>query len=781
MPDQLSPETIDSIVHGYNSDPFAVLGPHPTTHDGKPATAVRAFLPWATALQVARHDGPVYDAWQIHPEGLFEAVIPGTESFGYILRATNPQGGTVDLVDPYSFGPLLSDFDLYLIGEGNHFRTYEKLGAHLRDVGGTQGVHFAVWAPNAQRVSVIGNFNNWDPRVYPMRLHPGQGIWEIFIPNLPEGEAYKYAVRSKYNGFESQRADPYGFYAELRPQTASVVAGLDHHQWNDNIWLAERGQRQSLDKPIAIYEVHLGSWWRVYDDEGRSHPINYRELAHRLVDYVKEMGFTHLELLPISEHPFDGSWGYQTIGYYAVTSRYGTPTDFMYFVDYCHQNGIGVFLDWVPAHFPKDIHGLNYFDGTHLYEHADPRLGERPDWGTLVFNFGRNEVRNFLLSNALFWLDKYHIDGFRVDAVASMLYLNFGKEDGAWVANRYGGKENLEAIDFIRKFNELVHLEHADVLTMAEDSTDWPMVTRPTFLGGLGFDLKWNMGWMHDMLDYMENDPIYRRFHHNLLTFSLMYAFSENYLLPFSHDEVVHLKKSMLNKMPGDGWQQFASLRALFGYMFTHPGKKLLFMGSEFGQRSEWSEDRPLDWHELGNESHQKMRAYVRDLLHTYHDQPALWQVDSGWEGFQWLSAEDHDNSVISFARKAWDPNEMVVVVCNFTPVVRENYRVPAPRPGYYREIFNSDADAYWGTNQGNLGGAEAVPDAWAQSGHALWLTLPPLGVLMLKPDPLPPPQPETAQIAPEPSPEPPPQPEPTPEPPAKPPRKRASSTKDSA
>ncbi len=739
----LSNETIASIVGGHNRDPFAVLGPHLAEQDGQPATVIRAFLPWAAAVQVVKQDVAQFEMWRIHPDGLFEAVVPGEGGFGYVLRATNVASDTVDLVDPYSFGPLLSDFDLHLIAEGTHYRTYEKLGAHIREVGGVWGVQFAVWAPDALCVSVIGNFNDWDGRVYPMRRHPVQGVWEIFLPGLGEGEAYKYEVKSQQHGYVADKADPYGFYAELRPQTASVVASLEGYAWDDGDWLGHRGERQALDAPMSIYEVHLGSWWRVMEESGLhegGRPLTYRALAHQLVDYVKRMGYTHIELMPVSEHPLDASWGYQTVGYYSVTSRYGTPKDFMYLVDQCHQNGIGVFLDWVPAHFPKDIHGLNYFDGTHLYEHADPRLGEHPDWGTLVFNFGRNEVRNFLLSNALFWLDKYHIDGLRVDAVASLLYLDFSREPGAWVPNRYGGRENLEAIDFLKKFNELVHLEHPDVLTMAEDSTDWPMVTRPTFLGGLGFDLKWNMGWMHDMLDYMAYDPIYRRFHHNLITFSLMYAFSENYLLPLSHDEVVHLKKSLLNKMRGDGWQQFANLRTLLGYMFSHPGKKLLFMGAELGMRNEWSETRSLDWHELEHDSHQRFHQYAHDLLQLYRSQPALWQVDNSWEGFQWLAANDSENSMIAFVRRAAPrpgsyPDDMVVVVCNFTPVPRYNYRVPAPRAGYYREILNSDAEAYWGSNVGNAGGSQAVEDAWAESGYALNLTVGPLSVLMLKPE----------------------------------------------
>jgi 1,4-alpha-glucan branching enzyme len=759
MADTLSPAAVQALVTATSNDPFALLGPHRVEHEGQPAWAVRVLLPWATGVQVVRSDtGTAYDAWPVHPQGLFEAIIPGAEGFAYRLEATNGHGQNISLLDPYNYGPQLSEFDLHLIGEGNHFRTYEKLGAHVIEVGGVRGVHFAVWAPNAQRVSVIGNFNGWDERIYPMRLHPAQGIWELFIPNLREGEAYKYSVLSRYNGFKAEKADPYGVYSELTPHTASVVYDLRGYEWHDGDWLAARRTAEPINRPMSIYEVHLGSWWHVAEQGDRS--LTYPELAHQLVDYVKRMGYTHIELLPISEHPYSGSWGYQTVGYYAVTSRYGTPKDFMYLVDQCHQNGIGVFLDWVPAHFPKDIHGLNYFDGTHLYEHADPRLGEQPDWGTLVFNFGRNEVRNFLLSNALFWLDKYHIDGLRVDAVASLLYLDFSRAPGAWVPNRYGGRENLDAIDFLKRFNELVHLEHPDALTMAEDSSDWPMVTRPTFLGGLGFDFKWNMGWMHDMLDYMAFDPIYRRFHHNLITFSLMYAFNENYLLPLSHDEVVHLKKALLNKMPGDGWRQFANLRLLFGYMWTHPGKKLLFMGGDFGMRQEWHEMRSIDWHELGHDSHRGLNTYMRDLLHLYRSQPALWQVDNTWEGFQWLSANDSENSVIAFVRRAKDPADFLVVLCNFTPLPRYDYCVPVPRAGFYRELLNSDAGSYWGSNLGNLGGVEAFAQEWAETGYALCLTLPPLSTLILRPDPLPPPAPVVASaeatpvLTPEPAPE---------------------------
>ena len=746
MAQTLPREIVDAIAGGYHGDPFAVLGPHPVPmEDGKEGTAIRTMLPWAAEVKVLTANGQATDMGRIHPDGLFETVLPRDAVDGpqsYALRATSGSGTHADLMDAYAFGPLLTDFDLHLISEGQHYRTYEKLGAHRVKVGDVWGVHFAVWAPNAQRVSVIGNFNNWDGRVNPMRFHPGAGIWEIFIPNLPAGEAYKYQIKPRNGGALVDKADPYGFYAEYRPRTSSIVFDIDSYRWNDGEWLKERAARQALDAPISIYEVHLGSWKRA---PGGGRPttgeggvtdaggwLDYRQLAHELADYVKYMGFTHIELLPVSEHPFDGSWGYQTIGYYAPTSRYGDPSDFQYFVDHMHRNGIGVLIDWVPAHFPRDPHGLASFDGTHLYEHADPRLGAHPDWGTLIFNYGRNEVRNFLLSNALFWLDKYHIDGLRVDAVASMLYLDYSRPAGAWLPNRFGGRENLEAIDFLKRFNELVHMEHGDVLTMAEESTAWPMVTKPTFLGGLGFDLKWNMGWMNDTLRYFEHDPIHRRYHHNEITFSMMYAFSEQFLLPLSHDEVVHLKGSLLSKMPGDGWQQFANLRALLGYMFTHPGKKLLFMGDELGMRQEWTEAKSIDWHELDYESHRGLNNFVRDLVHVYRSEPALYEVDFSWEGFQWLAADDNENSVIAYARRARERDE-IIVVCNFTPVTREGYRIPVPGPGYYREVLNSDAAAYWGSNAGNAGGADAIEEHWSQSGYVLSLTLPPLGVLILK------------------------------------------------
>ncbi len=645
-----------------------------------------------------------------------------------MIEETTGKGETQQ-VDGYTL--LLSDFDLQLLGEGTHYRTYEKLGAHLREVNGVKGVHFAVWSPNAAKVSVVGDFNNWDGTRNSMYLHPAQGIWEAFIPGLAEYTLYKYEIHSHVNAYTVSKTDPYAFSSEVRPLTASVVSDLSKHQWQDSQWMQNRGKNDAFNSPISIYELHVGSWQR--DENGNW--LNYRELARRLVEYVKTTGFTHIELLPISEHPFDGSWGYQTTGYYAVTSRFGTPEDFMYFVDYCHQNNIGVILDWVPAHFPTDEHGLGFFDGTHLYEHADPRLGFHPDWGTLIFNYGRTEVKNFLLSNALFWLDKYHIDGLRVDAVASMLYLDYSREEGQWIPNKFGGRENLEAIEFLKQLNIQVHSEFPSALTIAEESTAWPMVSRPVYVGGLGFDFKWNMGWMHDMLDYMESDPVFRRYHHNKITFSLMYAFTEHFVLPLSHDEVVHLKGSLIEKMPGDDWQKFANLRNLFGYMFTHPGKKMLFMGGEFGQWSEWNEQRGLDWYLLDYPSHKGLQKLVSDLNQLYRNEPALYQVEDSWEGFQWIDLYDSEQSVIVFKRMAIDPDDFLIIVCNFTPVPRNNYRVGVPREGFYTEVLNSDAGEYWGSGVGNYGGkqSEAVP--FSSQPYSVSLTLPPLGILILKPE----------------------------------------------
>ena len=627
--------------------------------------------------------------------------------------------------------PILTDFDLHLMVEGSHDHAYEKLGAHPRAIDGVKGVVFSVWAPNAEYVSVVGDFNGWNPEAEPMGMRGDSGIWERFVPSLAPGALYKYHVRSRYQGYSADKADPYGFAAEIRPQTASKVWDVDVYQWNDQAWMEARAQRALQGAPMSTYEVHLGSWMRVPEEDNRW--LTYRELAVKLVSYVREMGFTHVELMPVCEHPFDGSWGYQTVGYFAPTSRFGTPDDFMYLVDQLHQNGIGVILDWVPAHFPKDEHGLGYFDGTHLYEHSDPRQGSHPEWGTLVFNYARTEVRNFLLSNALFWFDKYHIDALRVDAVASMLYLDYARREGEWLPNRFGGRENLEAVDFLRMLNEKVHASYPGATVIAEESTSWPGVSRPVYLGGLGFGFKWNMGWMHDMLEYMSKDPVYRGYHQNLITFSMLYAFTENFVLPFSHDEVVYGKGSMLRKMPGDEWQRFANLRLLYGFMYGHPGKKLMFMGSEFGQWNEWNHDTSLDWNLLEHDTHRGMQRWVRDLNTFYRSDPALYELDFESEGIQWIDCDDRQNSVVSFLRRSHNGAGCLVFVCNFTPVPRHNYRIGVPEGGWWQEVLNSDAELYGGSGQGNAGGVEAAPLPMHGRMHSLTLTAPPLGVVVFR------------------------------------------------
>jgi 1,4-alpha-glucan branching enzyme len=625
----------------------------------------------------------------------------------------------------------LTEYDLHLFGEGTHRRIYLKLGAHLREVDGHSGVMFAVWAPNATHVSVVGDFNQWRPGANALSPRAQSGIWEGFIPGIGAGALYKYHIVSRLGGYEVDKADPYGFAAEIRPQTASRVWDLGAHEWHDSPWMAARAQRNGLACPMSIYEVHLGSWRRVVEDGNR--PLTYREMAVQLADYVHHVGYTHVEFLPLMEHPFDGSWGYETLGYYAPTSRFGTPDDFMYLVDYLHQREIGVILDWVPAHFPKDEAGLGYFDGTHLYEHADPRQGEMPDWNTFVFNYGRPEVRSFLIGNAVFWLDRYHADGLRVDAVASMIYLDYGRPEGRWIPNRYGGKENIEALQLLRQTNETVYAEFPEVVTIGEESTAWPMVSRPVYVGGLGFGLKWNMGWMHDTLEYMSKNPIHRRYHHSQLTFSAMYAFSENFVLPLSHDEVVYGKRSLLAKMPGDEWQQFANLRLLLAYQCGFPGKQLLFMGGDFGQWNEWNHDVSLDWHLLQYPFHSGLQRWVRDLNTFYRGQPSLYEVDFDPSGFEWIDCNDVERSVVSFIRRAKTPADMTLVVLNFTPVPWENYRLGAPHGGYWRECLNSDAPLYGGSGQGNIGGVEAVPLPAHGRPYSLSLTLPPLGALFLR------------------------------------------------
>ena len=629
-------------------------------------------------------------------------------------------------MEPGNFG--ITDYQLYLFNQGTNYHSYKMLGAHLLKKDGVEGTRFAVWAPNARRVSVVGDFNRWDGRAHVMNRLGDSGVWELFIPGVKEFDLYKYEIENYY-GQVVLKADPYAFYSELRPCTASVVYDLYRYKWRDDEWMCQRAATPVYDKPMLIYEVHLGSWRRKVGNRF----LSYRELAEELIPYVKDMGYTHIELLPVAEHPYDGSWGYQTTGYYSVTSRYGTPEDFMFFVDECHLAGIGVIVDWVPAHFPRDGHGLIRFDGTALYEHEDPRRGEHPHWGTLIFNYGRNEVRSFLISNAVFWFDVYHVDGLRVDAVASMLYLDYGKSWGEWLPNRYGGKENLEAIEFMRKMNEVVFHYYPNVLMIAEESTAWPMVTRPVYLGGLGFNYKWNMGWMNDILRYMSLDPVYRKWHHENLTFSMVYAFSENFILPLSHDEVVHGKRSLLDKMPGDYWQKFANLRLLYGYMMAHPGKKLLFMGGEFGQFAEWKFDASLDWHLLDYEMHRKLHHYVRMLNHFYLENRALWECDHGWEGFRWIDHHDYSQSIVSFIRKGKERDDWLIAVCNFTPVVRHGYRIGVPQPGGYMEAFNSDDRSYGGSGQGNFEVIMSKEIQWHGFSHSISITVPPLAAVFFK------------------------------------------------
>lgn len=721
----LDPGVLEAIVGGYYGAPFDVLGPHLV--DG--SLIIRTLQPDAAGVSVAI-GGDLIPMTRIHPAGVFETTLNDVRKAGrYNLEVTYPDGRSALYEDPYAFPPTFTDFDSHLMSEGTHLHIYERLGAHFIELNGVQGVLFAVWAPNALRVSVVGNFNNWDGRRHPMRFHPANGVWELFLPGLSEGDIYKYEIKTRYEGYIVKKADPVAFASEVRPNNASVIWDINKYHWNDETWMTGRAARHETDKPISIYELHLGSWRRKDGDAW----LTYHDLIHDLIPYVKEMGFTHIELLPVTEHPFDGSWGYQVTGFFAPTSRFGTPDDFMAFVDACHQADLGVLIDWVPAHFPTDEHGLGFFDGTHLYEHADPRQGRQPDWGTYVFNYGRNEVAQFLISNAIFWLEKYHIDGLRVDAVASMLYLDFSRKPGEWVANRYGGRENLDAIAFIRRFNEELHRLFPSAITIAEESTSFPGVTRSTSEGGLGFDYKWNMGWMHDTLQYFKNDPIYRSYHHGTLTFSLLYAFSEKFLLPFSHDEVVHLKRSMLDKMPGDVWQRFANLRLLYAYQWSHPGKKLLFMGSEFGQWREWSEERSLDWHLLsGDPKHGQLQTALRRLNELYGEEAALHEEEYSWEGFQWIDLHDYERSILAYARSAPAKQETILIVLNFTPIVRHNFRLGVPEVGQYQEIFNSDAAEFGGSNVVN--GVVASIDTPSHSRpQSIEITLPPLAAVFFK------------------------------------------------
>ena len=728
----------EALSAARHPDPFSVLGPH-LEGDG---LVIRAYQPSAESVYVVPAGRPAARKALTAPatmtrdtSGVFEATFPDAKAiFDYRLRITYPGGFVAEIDDPYRYGRVITEYDVYLFSQGKHTRIYDKLGAHLMRIGDADGVHFAIWAPNADRVSVVGDFNSWDGRVHPMRRLGPTGIWEIFIPGMEEGARYKFEIRSSLHGELLLKTDPFGFGFEAPPLTASIVTRLDY-KWEDADWLIDRaGGHAWFDKPMTTYEVHLGSWMRVPEEKDRY--LTYTELAARLIPYVKEMGYTHIELLPVMEHPFSGSWGYQITGFYAPTSRFGAPRDFKAFVDACHQAGIGVILDWVPGHFPRDAYGLARFDGTALYEHANPKQGEQRDWGTLIFNYGRNEVRNFLLANALFWLEEYHIDGMRVDAVAAMLYLDFSKNPGDWVPNKFGGRENIEAIDFLRELNTLTHGEHPGTIMIAEESTSFPGVTRPTHLGGLGFTYKWNMGWMNDTLAYVKQDPVYRRYHHRLLTFSLMYAFSENYILPFSHDEVVHMKGSMIGKVPGDDWQKAATVRAIYGYMYAHPGKKLMFMGAEFGQKREWNYDVSLDWHLLEQPLHAGLQRFVADLNRVYTSEPALHEVDTKQAGFRWIDCNDSDNSVVAMLRSAADPDDFVICAFNFTPKPHYGYLFGVPRAGAYTELLNSDGEAYGGSNLGNNGVVTSLPIPTHGYADAIRITLPPLACLMLKPSP---------------------------------------------
>jgi len=625
---------------------------------------------------------------------------------------------------------LISDHDLYLFNEGTHFRLHDKLGAHLWSVDGVHGTHFAVWAPNAERVAVMGDFNEWSVTRHLLRPRSSSGIWEGFIPGVAQGACYKYHVASRYQGYRADKTDPVAFRCEVSPRTGSIVWPLDY-EWHDQQWMSERQPRNALDAPIATYELHLGSWRRVPEDHNRS--LSYREAAPQLAAYLHDMGFTHVELMPIMEHPFYGSWGYQITGYFAATSRYGTPQDLMYLIDTLHQHGIGVILDWVPSHFPTDEHGLGFFDGTHLYEHGDPRQGLHPEWNSFIFNYGRNEVRSFLISNALFWLEKYHADGLRVDAVASMLYLDYAREPGEWIPNAFGGRENLDAVAFLRRCNAEVYTHHPGTQTIAEESTSWAMVSRPTYVGGLGFGLKWDMGWMHDTLYFLQRDPIHRKYHHNQLTFRMMYAFFENFVLPLSHDEVVHGKGSLLGKMPGDDWQKFANLRLLYGYMYVQPGKKLLFMGGEIGQWAEWQHDHSIEWHLLQYAPHQGVQRWVRDLNTSYRGEPALHELDTDPAGFSWIDCSDALGSTLTLLRRAKSTADVLVAACNFTPVPRQNYRFGVPHAGHWQEVLNSDAALYGGSDMGNFGGVTAAPVACHGHAQSITITLPPLAMVMFK------------------------------------------------
>jgi 1,4-alpha-glucan branching enzyme len=724
---------LDALARREHPDPHAILGAHPAGNDG--GVVIRALRPSAESVSVKPSKGKTVALEQIHPAGIFEGTIENAKlPLRYKLKVDYGPGGKFTLDDPYAFLPTLGELDLHLIAEGHHEQIYDKLGAHVREHQGVTGTAFAVWAPAAKAISVVGDFNSWDGRLHAMRSMGPVGIWELFLPDVGEGAHYKYEILSA-DGELLLKADPYAQETEVPPKTASVIT-QPHHEWSpdDTAFRAKRAQSQPLGEAMSIYEVHLGSWRLNSLEDNRS--LTYEELADELSAYANDMGFTHIELLPVMAHPFSGSWGYQVTGYFAPTPRYGSPDEMRAFVDRLHARGIGVILDWVPAHFPRDEFALARFDGSALYEHADPRRGAHPDWGTLVFNFGRHEVRNFLISNALFWLREYHVDGIRVDAVASMLYLDYSRREGEWIPNQFGGREDLDAVAFLKELNEVIYAQEPGIISAAEESTAWPGVSRPTYLGGLGFGFKWNMGWMHDTLAYFQQDPIYRRYHHHELTFSLMYAFSENFVLPLSHDEVVHGKGSLYTKMAGsDPWQKLANLRALYAYMWAHPGKKLLFMGQELAQPAEWSEERSLDWHLLEQPEHAGIQSLVRDLNRAYRDEPALWELDSDPSGFWWLEPNDADNNIIAFARRSADGDRVVVFIANLSPTVHYGYRLGLPRSSRWREAVNTDSSYYGGSDVGNLGGVVPEPIPWHDQPFSAELTLPPLAALWLVPD----------------------------------------------
>lgn len=718
------------IINSEHGDPHHILGAHEEKISNHNVIAVRAFFPPANSVSVRDYNDPTtwYQMSKIHESGFFEMILVNKkEWFRPVYKVTGFNNTSWEVIDPYSFAPVISELDLHLFGQGTHYQIFDKLGAHPCEVDGIYGTLFAVWAPNAKRVSVVSDFNSWDGRRNPMRILGGSGIWELFIPGITEYEKYKFEIKTNSNSI-LLKSDPYANFSEMRPSNASVVFDINKYKWKDSEYLSNRSKVNLNERPINIYEVHLGSWKR----KDGNIPLTYSELAHDLIDYVKKMGYTHIELMPLSEYPLDESWGYQVTGYYSPTSRYGTPCELMYLVDKCHENDIGVIMDWVPAHFPKDSHALGRFDGTALYEHQDPRLGEHPDWGTYIFNLGRNEVKNFLIANAIYWIEKYHFDGLRVDAVASMLYLDYGKSDGNWIPNCYGGRENLEAVEFLKHMNSIIHKNFPNVLMIAEESTAWANVSRPAEVGGLGFDLKWNMGWMNDFLRYIEKDCIYRKYHHNDLTFGMVYAYTENFTLVLSHDEVVHGKRSMLEKMPGDQWQKFSNLRVAYGYMMAHPGKKLLFMGGEFGQYSEWNELRSLDWHLLQNDENASLQEYMKDLNHLYKENEAFWKYDFDSRGFEWINCSDYTQSLLTFVRKS--DSEHLIIACNFTPSPHTSYRMGVLENSSYEEIFNSDKLIYGGSGVVNSNVIKAEPISWDGRDYSIGLKLPPLGFVVLKP-----------------------------------------------